>query len=581
MLKKLNGRLREYKSPTILTIILLILEAVINSFIPFITANLINNLQQNNFQMNDIIKRGLFLVGMAFLSLICGGLAGVTSAKASSGFAKNLRGDIFRKVQGFSFHNIDYFSSASLVTRLTTDVNNVQLAFMMTLRVMFRAPLVMIFSIIMAYRMGGRLATSFVIIMPVMVIGLYFVSRTALPVFRRIFKKYDKLNESIEENVRGIRVVKGFAREEFEKEKFGKAAKGIRDDFTRASKIVALNSPLMQICIYFNMIFVLLVGSRMVISSGGTLIGVGEISAMLTYGFQIMIQLMMLTMIYVMLTMSRESMNRIEEVLAAESTLTSPENALTEVSDGSVVFDHVSFKYSENAENDTLYDLNLKIRSGMTVGIIGGTGDGKSSLIQLIPRLYDVSRGTVLVGGKDVREYDLAVLRDAVSVVLQKNVLFSGTIKENLRWGNQEATDDELIAAAKIAQAHDFIMSFPEQYETKIEQGGTNVSGGQKQRLCIARALLKNPKILILDDSTSAVDTKTDALIREGFATAIPDITKIIIAQRITSVQDADLIVVMENGKIADQGTHQQLLQSSPIYQEIYTQQTKGGNDNG
>ncbi len=581
MLKKLNGRLREYKSPTILTIILLILEAVINSFIPFITANLINNLQQNNFQMNDIIKRGLFLVGMAFLSLICGGLAGVTSAKASSGFAKNLRGDIFRKVQGFSFHNIDYFSSASLVTRLTTDVNNVQLAFMMTLRVMFRAPLVMIFSIIMAYRMGGRLATSFVIIMPVMVIGLYFVSRTALPVFRRIFKKYDKLNESIEENVRGIRVVKGFAREEFEKEKFGKAAKGIRDDFTRASKIVALNSPLMQICIYFNMIFVLLVGSRMVISSGGTLIGVGEISAMLTYGFQIMIQLMMLTMIYVMLTMSRESMNRIEEVLAAESTLTSPENALTEVSDGSVVFDHVSFKYSENAENDTLYDLNLKIRSGMTVGIIGGTGDGKSSLIQLIPRLYDVSRGTVLVGGKDVREYDLAVLRDAVSVVLQKNVLFSGTIKENLRWGNQEATDDELIAAAKIAQAHDFIMSFPEQYETKIEQGGTNVSGGQKQRLCIARALLKNPKILILDDSTSAVDTKTDALIREGFATAIPDITKIIIAQRISSVQDADLIVVMENGKIADQGTHQQLLQSSPIYQEIYTQQTKGGNDNG
>ena len=543
--------------------------------------------------MGDLIKTGVLLVVMAMASLACGGIAGVTCSKASSGFAKNLRHDIFSKVQTYSFENIDKFSSSSLVTRLTTDVSNVQMAYMMIIRTAIRAPLMLIFSVIMAYVMGGSLATLFVIIIPVLVIGLFIISRKAMPAFRSVFKKYDRLNESIEENVRGMRVVKGFAREDYEKKKFGIAAGDICKDFTKAERIVALNSPLMQICVYFNMAFILIVGSKLIITSAGSSLGVGEMSSMLTYGFQILMQLMMLAMIYVMLTMSGESMARIVEVLDEESALTNapaktvtlPDGStvnypLTEIKDGSIDFDDVSFKYSKTAKKNSLSDINLHIKSGMTVGILGGTGTGKSSLVQLIPRLYDVTEGCVKVAGNDVRDYDLEALRDSVAFVLQKNLLFSGTIKDNLRWGNENATDEEMIKACRLAQADEFIRSFPDGYDTKIEQGGSNVSGGQKQRLCIARALLKKPKILILDDSTSAVDMKTDALIRAGFKSFIPETTKIIIAQRIASVMDADLIVVMENGKIAESGTHDELMASSEIYRETYTQQMSGGEDN-
>lgn len=577
MYKRLLASLREFRTPSLATGFLILLEAVIECFIPFITADLINNLEQHSENLQLIVNRGLLLLLMAVLSLSCGGLAGVTCAKASAGFARNLRGDVFRKIQSFSFENIDRFSSSSLVTRLTTDISNVQMSYMMIIRTLIRAPLMMIFSIIMAYRMGGRLATSFVIIVPLMAVGLYVIGRIALPTFRRIFRKYDKLNESVEENVRGMRVVKAYAREEFEKRKFSAAAEAIRADFTKAERIVALNAPLMQICVYFNLLFVLYVGAKMIISNAGMTIGVGEISAMLTYGVQVMMQLMMLSMIYVMITMSGESVKRIGEVLNEESTLSSPAGAVTLVENGDIEFRDVNFKYSQRAEKNALSNINLSIRSGMTVGILGGTGDGKSSLVQLIPRLYDASEGIVRVGGRDVRDYDLLSLRNAVAVVLQKNVLFSGTIRENLRWGNEHATDEELIHACKLAQAHDFIMDFPDGYDSRIEQGGSNVSGGQKQRLCIARALLKNPKIMILDDSTSAVDTRTDALIREAFAEHIPEITKIIISQRVSSLEHANLIVVMENGRIADQGTHRELLERCSIYQEIYTQQSKDG----
>jgi len=458
---------------------------------------------------------------------------------------------------------------------MTTDVANVQMSFMMIIRTAIRSPLMLIFSVVMAYIMGGPLATAFVVVIPVLAFGLIMIGRFAMPAFRAVFKKYDRLNESIEENVRGMRVVKGFSREEHEKGKFGREAENIRGDFTRAERIVALNTPLMQICMYFNMIFVLTVGSNMAISSNR--IDVGQISAMLTYGMQILMSLMMLSMIYVMLTMSTESAKRIIEVLREESNLKNPADPITEVADGSIVFEDVNFKYSETAKKFALFDIDLRIESGMTVGIIGGTGSSKSSLVQLIPRLYDVSEGRVLVGGHDVREYDVEVLRDAVAMVLQKNLLFSGSIRENLKWGNPNATDEELREACKLAQADEFVMSFPDGYDTKIEQGGTNVSGGQKQRLCIARALLKKPKILILDDSTSAVDTKTDAMIREGFKSYIPETTKIIIAQRIASVQDADLILVMDNGKIAASGKHEELLRTSEIYREVYEQQTNGG----
>ena len=578
MFKRLASCVREYKKPTILTLIFIIGEVIIETFIPFITADLVNRVKAG-VAMEELLKTGLFLVLMACLSLSCGGIAGFTCAKASAGFAKNLRADIFRRIQSFSFENIDKFSSTSLVTRMTTDVANVQMSYMMIIRTAVRSPLMFIFSVIMAYYMGGALATSFVIVIPLLIFGLFTVSRKAMPAFRAVFRKYDRLNESIEENVRAMRVVKGFSREEHEKQKFDAAAHDICNDFTKAERIVALNSPLMQICMNINMVFILYLGSRLIITNQGTTIDVGQISAMLTYGMSILMSLNMLSMIYVILTMSSESMKRIYEVLEEEPALTSPASAVTEVRDGSIEFTDVSFKYSAEAEKYALSDIDLRIESGMTVGILGGTGSSKTTLVSLIPRLYDVSEGAVKVGGRDVRDYDLTTLRDAVAVVLQKNLLFSGTIKENLRWGNEHATDAELEEACRLAQADDFIRSFPDGYDTRIEQGGTNVSGGQKQRLCIARALLKKPKILILDDSTSAVDMKTDVFIRAGFKSFIPETTKIIIAQRVASVQDADLILVMDNGRISAMGKHDELLKTSEIYREVYDQQTGGKED--
>ncbi len=576
MIKTLAKSIREYKLPSILTVFLMIGEVIIEVLIPFITADLVNNIK-SGAPIEIVIKTGLVLILMALISLSFGCGGALTCAKASAGFAKNLRRDMFQKIQGFSFSNIDKFSSTSLVTRLTTDITHVQMSYMMIIRTAIRSPMMFIFSIIMAYTMGGALATSFVVVVPVLIFGLLLVSRKAMPAFRRVFKKYDKLNESIEENVRAMRVVKGFSREEYEKQKFSNAADGITEDFTKAERIVALNTPIMQFCMYFNTVVILFLGSYLVISSGGLKVDVGQISAMLTYGMQILMSLMMLSMIYVMITMSLESMKRIFEVLNEESNLKNPENAITEVKNGAITFEDVNFKYNKKAKRFALENINLNIQSGMTVGIIGGTGSSKSSLVQLIPRLYDVTEGSVKVGGVDVREYDIKSLRDSVAMVLQKNQLFSGTIKDNLRWGNENATDEELIEACKLAQADEFVNSFPQGYDTYIEQGGTNVSGGQKQRLCIARALLKKPKILILDDSTSAVDTKTDAFIRQGFKKFIPDTTKIIIAQRIASVEDADLIIVMDNGKISNMGKHKELLKSSEIYREVYEQQTNGG----
>ena len=578
MIKKLAGSIREFKLPTIITILFMIGEVIIECLIPFMTADLVNRIKAGD-DIKNVIVTGVILVIMAILSLTCGGAAGYTSAKASAGFARNLRHDIFSRIQTYSFTNIDKFSTSSLVTRLTTDITNTQMAYMMVIRTAVRSPFMFIFAVIMAFIMGGSLAMTFVVVVPVLIFGLYMISRYAMPAFRRVFKKYDKLNESIEENVRGMRVVKGFSREEHEKEKFNRAADDICGDFTKAERIVAFNTPIMQFCMYFNMVFVLLVGSKMTIEHQGQVIDIGQISAMLTYGMQILMSLMMVSMIYVMLTMSAESIKRICEVLDEVPSLHNPENPVTDVADGSVTFTDVNFKYFEKAERYALSDIDVEIRSGMTVGIIGGTGVGKSSLVQLIPRLYDVNSGSIKVGGVDVRNYDIEALRSSVAMVLQKNLLFSGTIKENLRWGNENATDEEIIHACKLAQAHDFIEAFPEGYDTYIEQGGTNVSGGQKQRLCIARALLKKPKILILDDSTSAVDTKTDALIRRGFKEYIPETTKIIIAQRISSVEDADLIIVMDGGKIAHSGTHHELIKTSDIYREIYEQQTKGGDE--
>ena len=576
MIKTFAKCIREYKLPTILTLVFIIAEVAIEVLIPFYTADLVNDIKAS-VPMGEVVRLGLILVCMALLSLGCGGGAGYTGAKASAGFARNVRRDVFERIQRFSFENIDRFSTASLVTRLTTDITNVQMAFMMVTRIAVRAPLMFVFSIVMAWRMGGTLAMTFVIVIPVLIAGLLLIARKAMPAFRAVFRKYDRMNESVEENVRGMRVVKGFAREDYEKQKFAAASDNIRKDFTYAERLVALNSPLMSLCMYFNMIFILLVGSRLIITGRGQMIDVGQISAMLNYGMQILMSLMMISMIYVMMTMSLESMKRLVEVLNEEPSLHNPESPVTEVPDGSIDFDGVSFKYSREAKNYALADIDLHIASGMTVGILGGTGSSKTTLIQLIPRLYDVTEGSVKVGGIDVRDYDLETLRSAVSVVLQKNQLFSGTIKENLRWGDPDATDEEIVEACRLAQADDFIRSFPDGYDSHIEQGGTNVSGGQRQRLCIARALLKKPKILILDDSTSAVDTRTDALIRAGFRSYIPETTKIIIAQRVASVEDADRILVMDNGRIAAAGTHAELMHSSPIYREIYEQQTKGG----
>ncbi len=574
--RKLLPSVREFKRPAILTIIFIVLEVLIEVIIPFLTADMVNAIK-DGAALDGVVRTGLFLILLAVLSLACGASAGYTGSKASAGFARNLRHDVYCRVQDFSFENIDRFSTASLVTRMTTDIGNVQMAFMMIIRIAIRAPLMFIFAIVMAYIMGGALATTFVVLVPVLVFGLVAITRRAMPAFRAVFRKYDKLNESIEENVRAMRVVKGFAREEYEKQKFGAASQNICKDFTYAERIVALNSPLMQLCLYFNMIFVLFIGSKLIISNRGATIDVGQLSAMMTYGFQILMSLMIISMIYVMLTISAESIKRLGEVMSERPTLVSPEEPLYEVADGSIDFEKVSFKYSPDAQNYALSDVDLHIPSGSTVGILGGTGSSKSTLVQLIPRLYDVSEGCVKVGGRDVREYDLDTLRNKVAVVLQKNLLFSGTIRDNLRWGDPDATDEELEAACRLAQADEFIRSFPDGYDTKIEQGGSNVSGGQKQRLCIARALLKKPKILILDDSTSAVDTHTDALIRAGFRSYIPETTKIIIAQRVASVQDADIILVMDNGRIVAQGTHDELMASSDIYRETYLQQNKGG----
>jgi len=576
MIKVLARSIREYKRLSIITPILITLEVVIECIIPFITATLVNEIK-GGCGLNTIIKYGVILIIMAFLSLLFGAVAGSTSATASSGFAKNLRKDMFYKIQEYSFENIDKFQTSSLITRMTTDVSNVQNAYMMIIRIAIRAPLMLIFAFVMAFVMGGRMAWIFLVVAPFLAIGLGLVIYKTLPLFRKVFKKYDALNRSIQENIKGMRVVKSFVREEYEKKKFDRAAEDVCADFTKAERILALNGPLMQFCMYVVMVFVLSFGSYTIITSRGLDFDVGQFSAILTYNFMILMSLMMLSFVFVMITIASESAKRIVEVISEESTLSNPENPVYTVKDGSISFENVSFKYSKKEERMALENINLEIKSGETIGIIGGTGSSKTSLVQLIPRLYDATVGVVKVGGVDVRNYDLKALRNQVAVVLQKNILFSGTIKENLRWGNKDATDEELIEACKLACADEFINQFPKGYDTYIEQGGTNVSGGQKQRLCIARALLKKPKILILDDSTSAVDTRTDAKIRKALKEYMPETTKIIIAQRTASVEDADRIIVMDGGTINGIGTHEQLLAENAIYREIYISQNKAG----
>lgn len=576
IIRVLKKSIREYKRDSILTPILVAFEALVECIIPLMVANLVNKMQ-NGCDLSVILKYGVILIIMACFSLLFGALAGITAANASAGFGKNLRKDLFMAVQNFSFENIDRFSASSLVTRMTTDVTNVQMAYMMIIRTVVRAPLMLIFSLVMGFIMGGPLAFIFLFTIPVLGIGLGLVIKKTMPLFRKVFKKYDNLNNSVQENINGIRVVKSFVREDFEMKKFNEAAEDVCADFTKAEKILALNNPMMQFCLYVVMIFVLTFGSYLVVNFGGAIIQVGQLSSLLTYSFQILMSLMMLSMIFVMVTISIESCERIVAVLEEKRTISNPENPIYEVNDGSIDFNNVSFKYSKRADRYALENINLHIKSGQTIGILGGTGSSKTSLVNLISRLYDVTEGEVKVGGVNVKDYDLVTLRDAVSVVLQKNVLFSGSIKDNLRWGNKDATDEEIEEACHLACADEFIEQFPDKYDTHIEQGGTNVSGGQKQRLCIARALLKKPKILILDDSTSAVDTKTDAIIRAGFKKFIPETTKIIIAQRVSSVQDADQIIIMNNGSIEAVGTHDELLASNPIYQEVYYSQNKGG----
>ena len=576
MVKELAKSIREYKKTSIATPILVSMEVVMECIIPFIIAELVNQIKAG-CDLGVIVGYGLILIVMAGLSLMFGALAGSTCATASCGLAKNLRKDMFYAIQNYSFENIDKFSTSSLVTRMTTDVSNVQFAYMMIIRTAIRSPLMLIFAFVMAFVMGGRMAFIFLIVAPLLGVGLFLVARKTMPLFKRVFKKYDALNSSIQENVKGIRVVKSYVREDYEKQKFNRAAEDVCNDFTKAERILALNNPLMQFCIYAVMVFVLSFGSDPIITSQGLDLEVGQFSSLLTYSFMILSSLMMLSMVFVMITMATESAQRIVEVLQEKSTIEDPDNPIHEVKDGSIDFDNVSFKYSKKAERMALADINLHIRSGETIGIIGGTGSSKSSLIQLISRLYDATEGSVKVGGVDVRQYDVETLRNQVAVVLQKNILFSGTIKENLRWGNLNATDEELEEACRLAQADEFIQQFPKKYDTYIEQGGANVSGGQKQRLCIARALLKKPKILILDDSTSAVDTRTDALIRKAMREYIPETTKIIIAQRTASVEDADRIIVMDGGRIQAIGTHQELMATNAIYQEVYTSQNKAG----
>lgn len=573
MVKTLVKSVREYKKYAFLTPACMVIEVVCECLIPLIMSMMIKNGEES---LPHIIGYGAILVVLAAFSLLGGGMAGKFAASASCGFAKNLRQDLFYAVQHFSFKDVDKFSSSSLVTRLTTDVTNVQNAFQMCIRIAVRVPLMFIFSFIMGFKINARLALIYLCILPILLVFMIVVVAVVMPFFRKIFRKYDAMNNSVQENVSGIRVVKSFVREDYEKEKFSKVSEDVKKDFTKAEKIMALMSPVMMFCMYLASLLVSYFGAQIIIGSGGVDMAAAELSAMITYGVQILSSLMMLAMVFALITMAGESARRITEVLEQKSDLVSPENGLTEMKDGSVRFDHVSFKYSAKAEKYALADIDLDIKSGETVGILGGTGASKTTLVQLIPRLYDATEGTVYVGGEDVRKYDLDFLRKEVAMVLQKNVLFSGSIKENLRWGNPEASDEELVRVCKLAQADEFISSFPDGYDTHIEQGGTNVSGGQKQRLCIARALLRKPKVLILDDSTSAVDTKTDALIRKAFAEEIPDTTKFIIAQRVASVENADKILMMDGGRIVACGTHEELMKSSEIYREIYESQTKG-----
>ena len=578
MIHELAKSIREYKKSMILTPVFVIGEVIMEAIIPYTIALLVNEIK-DGASVNTILHYGYILLALAFASLLFGYLAGIKCAEASCGFAKNLRKDVFYNIQSFSFSNIDKFSSASLVTRLTTDIQNVQMAFMMLIRTAIRAPLNLIFSFTMAYLMGGKMAVIFLIVIPVLGIGLFTIAKMTMPLFKEGFPKFDALNNSIEENIKGIRVVKSFVREDYEQEKLNTASDNIRKIFTKAERILALNNPLMQACMYCTMLFVLYFGSKTIITTNGKALDIGQFSTLLTYSFQILTSLMMLSMIFVMITFSEESALRICEVLKEKSTLTSPASAIKEVKDGSIDFDHVRFKYTKNADRPVLEDIDLHIKSGEVIGIIGGTGSAKSSLVQLIPRLYDVTEGTVRVGKEDVRNYDLTVLRDSVAMVLQKNVLFSGTIADNIRWGNKDASLDEVKHVCHLACADEFIDLMPKGYDTYIEQGGTNVSGGQKQRLCIARALLKKPKILIMDDSTSAVDTKTDALIRKAMREYIPETTKIIIAQRTSSVEDADRIIVMDGGHIDAIGTSEELLKTNKIYQEVYYSQNKQGTE--
>lgn len=578
MVKTLLRSVREYKSSSLLAPVFIMAEVIVECIIPFITAKLVNNIQ-SGCDMNTIVKYGLLLVLMAVISLVCGALAGHFAAVASCGFAKNLRHDLYESVQKYSFSNIDKFSTSGLVTRLTTDVANVQMSYMMIIRTAIRCPFMVIFACVMAVMISPKMSVAFAIIIPFLAVGLLLITTKAHPIFKTVFKKYDNLNNSVQENVSGMRVVKAYVREDFEVNKFEAASDDVCRGFTKAEKLLALNNPLMQFCFNFNMIMICLFGSMLVVNSGAIELTIGEMSSLLTYGAQILMSLMMVSMIIVVISMSMASANRIAEVLNEQSSITNPEHAVTEVRDGSVMFSGVNFRYSGDSKKNSLSDIDLFISSGETVGIIGGTGSGKTSLVQLISRLYDVSEGSVKVGGVDVRDYDINTLREQVSVVLQKNVLFSGTIKENLRWGDENATDEDIVRVCRLACADEFVEAFPDKYDTYIEQGGTNVSGGQKQRLCIARALLKKPKILILDDSTSAVDTKTDALIRRAFAEEIPDTTKIIIAQRISSVEHADKIIVMDGGRIESVGTHSELLERSPIYREVYESQNRGGEE--
>ena len=576
MIKELSKSVREYKKPAIITPLLVTLEVIMEVVIPLLMANLIDKGIYSG-EMNEILKIGLALVLASILSLVFGILSGVTATKASAGFAKNLRQDLYYKVQKFSFSNIDKFETSSLITRLTTDVSNIQMAFQMLTRIAVRAPLMLVFSLIMSFTINAKLALIFLALIPILGIILYFIMGTVHPIFKRVFKKYDELNNVVEENVAGIRVVKSYLLEEKEIKKFGKISNEIYQDFSKAEKINALTMPSMQLAIYSVILLISWFGAKIIVSTNMTELTTGEITSLITYGIQLLTSLMILAMLLIMSTMAKTSGERIVEVLKEKPDLTNPKKPITNIKDGSIEFKNVSFSYVNRKDKECLKNISLKIKSGETIGIIGGTGAGKSSLVNLIPRLYDATEGEVKVGGINVKKYDIENLRNEVSMVLQKNVLFSGTIKENLRWGDKNASDEDLIRVSKLAQADEFIQGFPDKYDTYIEQGGTNVSGGQRQRLCIARALLKKPKILILDDSTSAVDTKTDSLIRKAFREEIPNTTKIIIAQRITSVQDADKIIVLDNGKLNGFGTHEELLKTNEIYREVYESQVKGG----